>query len=418
MQVNKNRKTNKVRIGTFIVIVFLLIYIPSFIHWVYGTNISTDFIRMGNLEDSINENGYLIRDEEVLKSPYEGNFIKEVAEGERVSANGKIATVLKESSLKILDEIKAVELEMVKILKEKSENREIFSEDIMKIDNEIGQKIKGLVPLTNSNNLSKLKETKEEINKLVQKKTEIMGGVGTSDIYLSSLKKKKEQFESMMNASKTQIVSKAAGVVSYHVDGYEAVLSPAGMKDLTPKFLEELKVKSFESGESVQAGQPVVKVIKSIESFIVVVLPPQKADILKIDDIVQVRINDIGKTVDGIVDYKSDKQEGKYIVGVRIDKGISDTSLLRKVNIDLIKSSHEGMRVPLESLIEKDFTNMKAKIVLVKGNYATIREVKIKGKNDEFAIVEKPEGSKNSVSLYDTYVLNPKNIEEGQMINK
>jgi len=46
---------------------------------------------------------------------------------------------------------------------------------------------------------------------------------------------------------------------------------------------------------------------------------------------------------------------------------------------------------------------------------ATIRKVHIVGMNDDAVIIDIFEGE--SSMLYNTYVLNPKNIQEGQIIN-
>jgi len=47
---NKRKINGKVKLGGLLIALFLLLYIPSFIFWIYGKNIHTDIIRMGELE--------------------------------------------------------------------------------------------------------------------------------------------------------------------------------------------------------------------------------------------------------------------------------------------------------------------------------------------------------------------------------
>jgi hypothetical protein len=168
-----------------------------------------------------------------------------------------------------------------------------------------------------------------------------------------------------------------------------------------------------------------------------------------VDDIIRIRINDINKVIDGTVDYKSEKLDGKYVVSVKIDKGISDTVSLRKINIDLIKRSYSGLKVPLSSLRNIDTTNMNAELVLAKGSYASVRKVHIAGQNADSAIIEKIQPDKDKggnestgsqskqtaavdkadaekenldkeqyeINLYDIFIVNPGKIQEGQLIN-
>jgi hypothetical protein len=107
--------------------------------------------------------------------------------------------------------------------------------------------------------------------------------------------------------------------------------------------------------------------------------------------------------------------ERKYIVSIKINKSQYETSGLRIVNIELIKNDYHGLKVSLKSLQNINLDEMKAEIVLVKAGCADIRPVRITGMNEEYAIIETAD-MKNSVNLYDLYVVNPENIEEGQVI--
>jgi len=60
---------------------------------------------------------------------------------------------------------------------------------------------------------------------------------------------------------------------------------------------------------------------------------------------------------------------------------------------------------------------MVANIVIMKANYASVREVVIKGINNEYAVVTSG-NTEQGISLYDTYIINPKNIHDGQVISQ
>jgi hypothetical protein len=58
---------SKPKAKIILLIAFLLIYLPSLVHWAYGKGINKDLVRNGVIEDSINSNGYIIRNEELLE---------------------------------------------------------------------------------------------------------------------------------------------------------------------------------------------------------------------------------------------------------------------------------------------------------------------------------------------------------------
>ena len=57
--------------------------------------------------------------------------------------------------------------------------------------------------------------------------------------------------------------------------------------------------------------------------------------------------------------------------------------------------------------------------MLVKSNVAVNRLVDIVCSDDEYAIIRTPENEyEKTVNLYDIYLINPDNIEEGDIISK
>jgi hypothetical protein len=111
--------------------------------------------------------------------------------------------------------------------------------------------------------------------------------------------------------------------------------------------------------------------------------------------------------------------DGQNVVSVNIDRSLKETASFRKINIDLIKERHSGFVVPLESLVNVNEKNMTAEIIIVRANRARFVPVVIKGRDEKFAVIENVEDETSlgwKVQRYVPYVLNPKNIEEGQMI--
>ncbi len=415
-------KGQKIKIGTIMLVIFLLIYIPSLFHWAYGKVIATDIIRMDVIEDTINADAFFIRDEEVLTSPFEGKYIPEVNDGEKVPVNFKVATVLKDSSEKTLDEIRKLDEKILEKQKKKSENQIVFSQDIVKLDEDISDKVKSLAMASNSGSFEKYHDIKNELESILKRRASILGGLGTSDSDLNSLVSDRDRLQAIVDSSTRQIVSKHPGIISYTVDGLEEDLSPSAINTLTSKTLESIKVKNVQSGginRNVEINKPFAKIIKGIDIYIAAVVDTKNTGFIDLDKSIKLRVNDVNKVITGSVVRKSEEESGKCVIVIKTDRIISETAYMRRANIDFIKNSYSGMKVPLKSLIDIDASGKKAKIVLVKANYASIRDVVIKGKNSEYAIISNEESKlSKGVSLYDKYVINPRNIEEGQLINK
>lgn len=420
-EIEKSVAKNRIKLGSILVVLFLLLYIPSLIFWAYGKNVTTDIVRMGEIEDSDRMDAVIVRNEIVLNSSIGGKCIKEINEGEKVKANDRVATVLNSSSEKLLEELKTLDLNIIDSQKKRNENLELFSEDLKKLENEIEEKLKKIIKLSNSNELSKVEEIKKEVDGLIQKKAAIAGGLSSPDAHIKKLLAQKEDLQRRINANTKDINASLSGVVSYMVDGYENVLTPERISELSIKDLENVQVKGTQKDIEelgVEASSPFAKVITDVEYYLLMTIDSKRVDGFKVDDKLDIRLNEFDKVINGDVYYRSNSQNGKCLLAVKVSKALSETAALRKVNIDLIKSRYSGLKVPLRSLRNIDTKNRVAELCLVKAERARFVKVKIVGKNDEYAIIENVVTPKEySVNLYSSYILNPVNIDEGQIIN-
>lgn len=194
---NKRKINGKVKLGGLLIALFLLLYIPSFIFWIYGKNIHTDIIRMGELEDYVTTDAYIVRDETVINSPSDGISIRNVEEGEKVGVGDTIATVLNKSSEKLLEDLKTLDLRIIEAKREKTKNDNFFSEDIKKLDQEIQEKLVLVIKKSNKNSISEVKQIKNEIDELIKKKATISGDLSYTDANIKLLKMKKGYFRTV-----------------------------------------------------------------------------------------------------------------------------------------------------------------------------------------------------------------------------
>jgi hypothetical protein len=87
--------------------------------------------------------------------------------------------------------------------------------------------------------------------------------------------------------------------------------------------------------------------------------------------------------------------------------------------VDFITKTEEGLKVPLKCLRDITPDGTGARIMLVKYNVAANRYVDILCSDEEYAIIKSPEDEyEKTVDLYNIYLINPDNIEEGDIIGR
>lgn len=419
-----NKKSNssfslkRLTLGGVILLMFGLLYVPSLINWLSGNNITVDIIRNGIIEESVSAKGIIVRNEELLEpSAFEGKLIPEIAEGEKTAAYSTIASVMNDKSDLLLKEVDKINAKIVKSRMEKAEKADFFSEDIVKLDGEIGRNVQNLITACNNRSFTDLKLYRNEITKIVEKKAEILGDDAT-DSYIASLNKEKEELQNKISMNRDRITSSVSGIVSYAIDGYEGILTPQSISSLSLEEIERMQKEYINRDQSINrayAGKPVAKIIKGTDIQIVAIIDEKDLKNFEKEKRITVRIDDSDFEASATVAEISPTQEGRALVTVKVSRGVDTLSDVRHVNVDFISKTQEGLKVPLKCLMDISPDGTAAKIMLVKYNVSTLREVEILSQDNEYAIITTEE---KNVNLYDSYIINPENVEEGVIVNR
>jgi len=421
---NAGKKTvyRRITIGSLLAVIFMILYVPSLLNWLSGNHIAQDVIRIGTIEEYVTAEAVIIREEELLApSSIDGRYIPEINEGEKTAAYTNVAVVTGEESDAKLKEIEELNARIVKARMEQAEKADFFSEDLAKLDDEIGHMVQELIFACNSRSFEEMGKQRKEIGKIVEKKAEIVAGNST-DEYISSLQKKKKALQKEIDQNTLQVRSSFSGIVSYKVDGFEKVLTPDRLTDLTMDELEKIRADHAAvpaSSGSVKEGSSFAKIIKGVDIWLAADIPAEKARNLKEGSSIRIRINTRDFETAGVIAHIKETGTDKCIIVVKMNRGTDVLSDLRVVSADFITKTEEGLKVPLKCLRDITQDGSRGRIMLVRYNVAASRIVDILCSDNEYAIIRTPENEyKRTVNLYDIYIVNPDNIEEGDIINK
>jgi hypothetical protein len=133
-----------------------------------------------------------------------------------------------------------------------------------------------------------------------------------------------------------------------------------------------------------------------------------------------VEIDGFSERVPVILESVAAAPGDKYLIVARMNRYIELTLDKRGFTGNLVLQSISGMKVPYKSLTGQNKVDDTADIIIVEMNKAVYKRVRIVATQDAYAIIENLENldAEKNVNVYDVYVVNPKNIEEGQVINE
>ena len=172
-----------------------------------------------------------------------------------------------------------------------------------------------------------------------------------------------------------------------------------------------------EEAFSVKKDQTFARLVSNEKSWFVCTADSKRAERIKAGNSVSLKLEDVEQLIPGTVESVQPMGDNTTVV-VSFNRLVEKTVHLRQVQADLVVESIEGLKIPVRSLANRNTRDNTADVILVRLNRAVVKRIAVVAEQDTFAVIDTLEGSSETdpVSIFDIYVVNPKNIEEGQVI--
>lgn len=390
MATTKNKKNQTAIHVVFSIILILVVY--SFVQLVLFLRQPTNstLVRSGELVNSEEFIGYIIRDEEIVDtSGYTGISSIVVTDEKRVPKGGTIISYVSSEQEELMSKISELDIK----IQEAMENKPgIYSVDVKNLETEIQDKIYQL--LAKKTDVYEVYEYKNSINESIKKKAKIVGDLSPVGSKMKELISERMKYEIELNKSNQELVASKSGLVSYRVDNYENILTPNSFASLSIDELEKIKVNV---NQVIPIDTNKVKLVNNFECFIAIPMNAEKSETLTLNSVVKLRFNNEEQDyVKSTVEYISEEENNQRLV---IFKVTTNTELLvkyRKINLEIIWWNDDGLKVPndaIEYVTLKEEQTGKAiatipMLTVLESAYKEKAWVKIIRSTDKFSIIE------------------------------
>ncbi len=422
----KGRKGGVTRV---LLVLFALLYFPALWNWLFHDSIETGILDNGLLELKVPVTGVFIREETAVKAPRDGIIIPKVGSIERVPNQYEFAMLIDETSRITLQKINELEENIIRQVAESyPSSLEQHTEFREQVQNEADK----LSVLAVNKTLPELKGIQSTLERLLyQRNREVFQGQGDR-LYLQNEKSELEKLKQNLNQNATMIRSEFSGLVVWDDLPVDEKYSLENMDSLTPDDLALPNTEKTKNGDTsisklsliraeeafaVKKDQTFARLVSNEKSWFVCTADNKKAARIKAGNSLSLKLEGLEQLIPGTVE--SVRPAGNTtIITVAFNRLIEKTVNLRQAQADLVIESIEGLKIPVRSLTNRNTRDNTADVILVRMNRAVIKRVAVIAEQDAFAVIEALEGSSETdpVSIFDIYVVNPKNIEEGQVI--
>lgn len=324
----KNRYANsthfKINIGTCIFIVIFIYVLIRILISIPKESLSIYEVQNSYIDTNISTTALIVREETLVNADNSGYISYYVRDGEKIGKGKTIYTVdetgsvyekLKDSTSDKLS-MSAEGLEEVRTRISNYENYFDFSDfsEVYNFKYDIGNAV---LELTNE--------------ALIEQ--------------LTSLDEKEA------NASTYKKVStKEAGIVTYYEDGYEDF----NIEKFKASDIDKSKYKktTLKTGEIVNAGDPVYKLVTSEEWYLVAPISEKEAKALKDKERVRINIHNSSKNIS--CNFKLTKKSDKNYIILSLNQQMVNYITERFIDIVILMDQNSGLKIPNTSITKKD----------------------------------------------------------------
>lgn len=413
----KKKKKSPIAFMIFILVAFALCLGVNYA-LSYGNRLETMIVRNGVEEDSVNAEGFVFRDQTVIRTPEAGYVFCVADEDQRVKSGEEIVYIYKnEINVQANRELEEVERQIQKISAKKTVG--LTENDVAKIEQGILDVVRDVPQMGSELDFERLVAAKNDVDDLIKQKRIAKGMVEPEKEVneAEALKTRKAQLEAQYNIEKKVIYATKSGSFTSRIDGMEESLNISALENVSVDYIEKLKksdIKNMTTGQ-VEKDAPVGKIVSNYSWSVAFVVPSIFVEDMKTGHNVDVRFTDISvDAVQGTVKNIIDEKNGKAVVVVESGEFIESIYSTSRANIQIIKRRHEGFKIPAESIRMVDG---KTGVYIVKNSKSRFVPVKILYNNKEWVIAAKQnDDGEKTIKLYDELIISGKNLYDNKVV--
>ena len=350
--------------------------------------------------------GFVVREEELLYSQY-GTTVLNCAEGAHVAANDTVATGYRSEDAKTrqtrIDELSG-QIEQLQYAW--SAVSSVY--DQAALDADIAGDLAQLSRYLALRDMNSVSDLSPELKGLILRRTGSDSDSGSLQARISTLQAELETLEAQSAGDTSAILAGKAGTFSAAVDGYESVL--------TPERLMEMTVAEFESVQPDETDANAIgRLVTSATWYYACVVPASElSGVEECNRATLTFARDYYQPVTMRVARLGGNEAGSRLLVLSSDRALQNVTLLRQQSAEIVFTSYSGLRVP-KSAVRVE--NGQTGVYILEGTLAKWKPITILHDTGESYVVTLDTSSTNNLWPGDELIINAKNLYDGKVVN-
>ena len=347
----------------------------------FHRSVSVSVAYTGQVTDSLSVTGWVVRQETPLPDT-SGTLLRQVQEGEKVHAGQTVAMAYaSKSALEVVSRLEDTELKLQQLQFARSSF--LDSDAALKVDSDISDSILRLHIATADGDYATATQEMSAMKTAVLKRSYSYESLEQIDQAIAQTRSDISSLQNQLSGA-TSVKTAVAGVYSGSTDGSEEALTPDFLTDVTPAWLDALS-----TGSAVKSAG---KIITDNTWYFAANIPAQQARELQVGQEVTLRLSKgLQQDTPAYVQSISAEEDGQVAVVLSCTRYISQVTLLRHQQGEILLREYKGLRVPSAALRMDEDGSLQLFCRL--GAYVYSKPVDLVYRGDGFCLVRSAQGA-------------------------
>ena len=393
-------------------VIICIIAIVFIAHQVYSSAykpITTVSAQYYTAEEGFLINGIVIREEKIITTNTKGTLHFTLFDGERVAKNGTIANIYSNAEASVtVNRIEQLKSRIADI-EEMQNYNDVEAADINLINSKVNNSLNTLLRGIASGDFSNVEADSAQLLTNISRRQMITGEQTNFSERLAQLKSELDSLNASLPQPIGSICASESGYFVSSIDGYENTLLCDDIDNITPEYLDSVKVQNA-------PDNAIGKIVSGYTWYIAAKVDISDSLKYKLGD--ELTLKTTLKTTPQLkvkVEKINTSQEGKTAVLVfSCQQMNSELASVRQSSMTIINSTYSGLKLPAKALRLQDD---KPGVFVRSGMTIKFVGVNVIYRTDEYILCEQQVSSDTVLRLYDDVVVKGKRLYDGKIVD-
>ena len=363
----KSAESRAIRNGVLgaIAVASALLVLAFIVHHLYdyiAEKPNFSFVTTGAVEHTIGAKALIVRDEDTITASSSGELVTQITEGSRVAKGQELAIVVPEEMKSTVNDLRNVQSQISDVQQELILAGNVAEADVIyrNYNKNLSVILDSVRFDAMSGNLNNMSSYSSSVNVILDEREDEMSRIDFDDERITVLRTDEKVYEAQVEKYASRINAHRPGIVSFRLDGKEEMLNYQSF--LTMPVSE---IKSYINGAagaitsdlSVEADSAVCRIAQNESQYLTVYLSSNDAAAsdFALGTLHDINVRTEGISIDNCKVVRCEKDNSGMLITFETSRYVEDLLDLRSVDIEIVITETDGMRVSVSSLVNADY---------------------------------------------------------------